>query len=190
MAGMGRARNLALAIGAFGAALVAASTMAATGAASREYRWTEKIGQGTFADRLLAAHNEERRRVGVPALRWSAKLAGEARQYAEVLAQKQRLEHASRDVRQGAGENLWAGRAGFYSAEEMIGTMVDEKRHFIPGQFPRVSNSGQWRDVGHYTQLIWRETQEVGCAITPGGGQDWLVCRYWPAGNVVGRPVL
>ena len=39
-------------------------------------------------------------------------------------------------------------------------------------------------------QLIWRGTQKVGCAVAPGGGQDWLVCRYWPAGNTMGQKVL
>ena len=72
----------------------------------------------------------------------------------------------------------------------MIGTFVDEKRHFRRGTFPDVSTTGQWRDVGHYTQLIWRGTQKVGCAVAPGGGQDWLVCRYWPAGNTMGQKVL
>ncbi|AKM11675.1 hypothetical protein AB433_08505 [Croceicoccus naphthovorans] len=153
-------------------------------------KWVEEIGEGSFADRLLESHNEERRRVGVPELRWSPKLAAQARDYAQKLSKGRSLVHASRAERGGAGENLWHGRAGFYSAEEMIEGMVDEKRHFKRGNFPQVSTTGQWADVGHYTQVIWRETTEVGCAVVPGGGNDWLVCRYWPAGNVYGRPVL
>lgn len=188
MAAMGRVGKSTLALASAFAAIVAVS--AASSGAARERGWVEEIGPGNFADRLLEAHNAERRRVGVTELRWSTKLAREAQAYAKVLARKQALVHANREERDGAGENLWAGSAGFYTAEEMIEGMIEEKRHFKQGAFPQVSRTGQWRDVGHYTQLIWRETTDVGCAVAPGGGQDWLVCRYWPAGNIYGRPVL
>lgn len=184
---MGRVTAKTLAVA---GAVAIVSTFAAGVASSRERGWVEEVGPGNFAGRLLEAHNEERRRVGVPQLRWSPKLAAEAQAYARKLSKGKTLVHANHAERAGAGENLWAGRAGFYSAEEMIEGMVDEKRHFKRGNFPNVSRTGQWRDVGHYTQLIWRETTEVGCAVAPGGGNDWLVCRYWPAGNTYGKPVL
>ncbi|WP_197707084.1 CAP domain-containing protein [Calothrix sp. NIES-3974] len=30
-------------------------------------------------------------------------------------------------------------------------------------------STGNWVDVGHYTQIIWRNTTEVGCAIATAG---------------------
>jgi hypothetical protein len=71
----------------------------------------------------------------------------------------------------------------------MIDAFVEERRDFTPGTFPEVSRTGKWKDVGHYTQIIWPETQKVGCAIARGEHWDFLVCRYWPAGNIVGRKV-
>ncbi len=186
---MGRVTFRAMAVA--GAIIIAATAGVAGANAERERGWTERVGKGSFSDRLLAAHNDERRRVGVPALRWNAKLAAQAQDYAKKLAKQGALVHAKNAERGGAGENLWAGRAGFYSAEEMIEGMVDEKRHYKSGgNFPQVSRTGKWRDVGHYTQVIWRETTDVGCAVVPGGGNDWLVCRYWPAGNIYGKPVM
>jgi hypothetical protein len=64
---------------------------------------------------------------------------------------------------------------------------LDERRYFRPATFPHVSLTGEWADVGHYTQIVWRETKEVGCAIDSAKGQDVLVCRYFPAGNVQGQ---
>jgi hypothetical protein len=141
------------------------------------------------AERLLAAHNRERERVGVPRLAWSERLAAQAQDWADQLARTNRFQHAS--DRAGAGENLWRGTAGRYSAEAMIGSFLDEGRHFRAGAFPNVSRTGRWRNVGHYSQVIWRGTQEVGCATArSGGGEDILVCRYYPAGNVLGYQVL
>ena len=140
-----------------------------------------------FAERLLIAHNLERDRVNVPRLAWSAKLAAQAQAWADTLARSNRFEHAQ--DREGAGENLWMGPARRYSAEQMIGGFVEEVRYFRSGRFPNVSSTGSWSDVGHYTQLIWRGTQQVGCAVGQGRANDILVCRYWPAGNVMGQAV-
>ena len=142
----------------------------------------------SFAERLLIAHNQERDRVNVPRLAWSAKLAEQAQAWADTLARSNRFEHAQ--DRSGAGENLWMGSARRYSAEQMIDGFVEEVRYFHTGQFPDVSSTGSWHDVGHYTQLIWRGTQQVGCAVGQGRANDILVCRYWPAGNVMGDKVM
>jgi len=50
-------------------------------------------------------------------------------------------------------------------------------------------STGNWADVGHYTQMIWKNTTAVGCAVATGGGMDPLVCRYSPSGNFIGQPV-
>ena len=74
---------------------------------------------------------------------------------------------------------------GAYSYESMIGGWTSEERYFRPGVFPSVSRSGNWEDVGHYTQMVWPTTTRVGCAIASNSQNDFLVCRYSPAGNVM-----
>jgi cysteine-rich secretory family protein len=39
--------------------------------------------------------------------------------------------------------------------------------------------------VGHYTQMVWANTKQVGCgtAFSPGLDYSFLVCRYDPLGN-------
>lgn len=141
----------------------------------------------SIAERLLIAHNLERDRVNVPRLEWSAELAEQAQAWADTLARNNRFEHAQDST--GEGENLWMGSTRAFSAEQMVGGFVEEARYFHAGQFPDVSSTGSWTDVGHYTQLIWRGTQQVGCAVGQGRDNDILVCRYWPAGNVMGQSV-
>ena len=141
----------------------------------------------SFEGRLLAAHNQARVAHGIAPLQWSAKLAGQAGIWAQTLAARGAFEHSP--SRQGAGENLWMGTTGYFAPEDMIGEFVKEGRRFRPGRFPDVSSSGNWADVGHYTQVIWPATQEVGCALQTGHGKDVLVCRYLPAGNMMGALV-
>lgn len=140
-----------------------------------------------FAARVLASHNAERAHMGMPPLRWSAQLSQDAQQWANSLASHGAFEHAQ--ARDHTGENLWMGSANWFSPEQMVGDFLAERRAFRPGRFPNVSNTGNWADVGHYTQVIWPETQAVGCAIARGRGLDVLVCRYWPAGNVYGQRI-
>lgn len=140
-----------------------------------------------FASRLLASHNRERARLGMSPLRWSAQLSSQAQQWATTLTQRGTLEHSQ--ARDDTGENLWMGSANWYSPEQMVGDFISERQAFRPGRFPNVSNTGDWSDVGHYTQVIWPGTKTVGCAIARSRGQDVLVCRYWPAGNVHGTRV-
>lgn len=139
--------------------------------------------------RLLAAQNAERVRLGVAPLAWSAKLADHAKKWAQTLAVSDMFEHAPVGADGGEGENLWTGTRGDYALEEMIGFFIDEGKQFKRGVFPDVSTTGQWQDVGHYTQLVWKDTREVGCALATNAKRDILVCRYWPAGNVIGQPV-
>ncbi len=138
-------------------------------------------------DRLLAAHNWERSAAGLPKLQWNEQLAADARAWADTLGRTGRFEHAPRKRGAPQGENLWAGTRGYYSPEAMVGLWIAEKRNFRPGRFPNNSRTGRVADVGHYTQLMWRSSQQVGCAVATGAAEDVLVCRYSTPGNILGQ---
>lgn len=142
-----------------------------------------------FPQRVLALHNAARAQAGVPLLRWDNQLGKDAAQYAVQLALTGRFGHSSAGLRRGSGENLWMGTRGAFSVDAMVGNWENEKRNFSAGVFPRVSRRGSWHDVGHYTQMIWPGTQRVGCALATNAWADYLVCRYFPAGNVMGAPL-
>jgi hypothetical protein len=139
--------------------------------------------------RILAAHNRERSDAGLPAMRWDAALAADAAEWGEQLAAMDDIEHSPDDPddEDPQGENLWLGTSGYFTPEQMVGMWVEEKRHFVARPIPYASKTGNFDDVGHYTQLMWRETGEVGCALTEGAENEILVCRYSTAGNVEGE---
>jgi uncharacterized protein YkwD len=146
------------------------------------------IAQGSMAAEIIAAHNRYRSELGLSDLKWSERLSGNAQEWASHLASKggNTLEHSRNS---GEGENLWLGTTGAFSYQQMVDGWGDEKQYFKAGQFPDVSTTGNWSDVGHYTQIIWRDTTEVGCATASAGGNDILVCRYSPPGNFMGQSV-
>jgi hypothetical protein len=170
------ARLLALA----GVAAIAAPT-AAGGAAT--------TFATQFPARVLTAQNIERARAGMQPMVWDDALGTAAAAYAQQMAFTGQFKHSDRSQRRGTGENLWMGTHGAFSIESMVGGWASEKRFFTPGVFPNVSRSGNWEDVGHYTQMIWPTTQRVGCALSSNGRFDYLVCRYASAGNIDGRRV-
>lgn len=131
---------------------------------------------------FLDAHNRERRAVGVPPLRWSADLEANARRWAEHLAWRGRLQHASLT---GQGENLWMGTLGSYHPLEAIRFFASEKRVFRNRPMPAISSTGRWQDAGHYAQMVWSRTTAVGCATSRNARHLFVVCRYAPAGNVI-----
>jgi len=139
--------------------------------------------------RILALHNRERAAVGAPPLAWDPALAASAASYGPTLASLGRLAHSPRATRPGQRENLAMGSTGYYGVEDLVGFWVEEKRHFQPGMFPNVSRTGYWKDVAHYTQMIWKGTTNVGCAFHVEGGRNYLICRYSPPGNADGRSV-
>lgn len=140
--------------------------------------------------RLLAIHNVERAQWNVPPLAWDPTLAAGADRWAAELARTGYWGHSPRGSRPGQGENLWMGTRGAFGIEGMAAGWLSEARWFRPGVFPAVSRTGNWSDVGHYTQMVTRNSTRLGCAVRSSGQWDYLVCRYDPSGNVEGRPVF
>lgn len=153
------------------------------------YRSGPLLAGDSFSGEIVAAHNKYRTELGIEGLRWSGLLAAHAQKWADHLATLggRSLMHAPASERGSEGENLWMGTAGYYSLTQMVDGWGGEKKYFVYGAFPNVSRSGNWADVGHYTQVIWKDTKEVGCGKSTAGGYDILVCRYSPPGNYMGR---
>ena len=147
----------------------------------------------------LASHNSVRAQLGLTPLRWSNRLAGYAQQWANHLASTQNCfmqhrPHGNGPFKQVHGENLfWAspkswsdGRVELqpWSIAQVVKAWADEVEDY---DYNRNScRSGA--QCGHYTQIVWAESRQVGCAIAVCSDQSQLwVCNYDPPGNYIGE---
>jgi pathogenesis-related protein 1 len=145
-----------------------------------------------FADAqtYVDAHNAVRAAVGkpttysgtwsdLPPLAWSDEIATSAQHWANQLRDTTGcgLMHADGS---GYGENLAAGSdIGAQRAVDMWASEADDYT-YSPEYESRT-------DAGHYTQIVWRKTSELGCASAECSASSVVVCRYRPPGNYVGQ---
>jgi len=138
---------------------------------------------------MLAAHNQWRAKVGVPALHWSDKLAAVAQAWAAHLAA---VGCAQMNSGSEYGENLyWTSAVQWSDGANQVSNK--QPKDVVDSWGKQEMNydyaSNSCRSIcGNYTQLIWKDSRELGCgmAICADKGQIW-VCNYSPAGNVTGR---
>jgi len=141
------------------------------------------------AQQILKVHNAARRAVGVGPLRWSPRIARYAQVWANRLARLQNLQHRPHvgAWKQKYGENLaMAGGSSTISNYGRKGSLqwLGEKRRYRHG-------ARSLAGVGHYTQMVWRKTRLIGCALARYQKGPWkwviLVCNYDPPGNMMGE---
>nr|QNH72468.1 toxin candidate TRINITY_DN24577_c0_g1_i1 [Pachycerianthus borealis] len=128
----------------------------------------------------LERHNELRKQHNAPALKWSDSLAQEAREWANHMASTKKFAHASAAVRNNHGENLaWLSSSRpAYQSTDMWYTEIRDYDFAHPG-FNHAT--------GHFTQVVWRDTKQVGIACAKNGKNTYVVARYDPPGNFRGQ---
>jgi hypothetical protein len=166
-------------LAALAAGLLAAWPVAAAGLPASE------ANPPAFEARVLAAHNRARAEVGVPPLVWDAGLAAAARRWGERLASTGGFSHEGGSKAQAHGENLFMGTARAFPVETML-DMWEAEKSLLDGPHDWYRH---FPEAGHYTQMVWRTTERVGCSLVSNLAFEYLVCRYDRPGNVRGQPV-
>ncbi len=129
---------------------------------------------------MLAAHDQVRARVGVPPLKWSDKLAVVAQQWADQLVATDRFAHRPKSQ---YGENLFDIQGARATAAEAVADWAAESRYYDAAQ----NKCRAGAVCGHYTQVVWRGTKQVGCGVARTREREVWVCNYDPPGNWVGQ---
>lgn len=128
---------------------------------------------------IVGAHNAVRARHCAPPLRWSPKIARVAQKWADDLARRGcAFEHsAGMDY----GENLtYISPPGMRGPADVVDGWYSEVAgyNFKSGKFSF--------ETGHFTQLVWVDTSELGCGRAVCQDAEIWVCNYASPGNVQG----
>jgi pathogenesis-related protein 1 len=149
-----------------------------TGTGGAQWR---RVGEGrpaiapsSPARDMLAIHNAVRARVGIAPLAWSDRLAARSQDWADTLVARMQFGHRPNSP---YGENLFEITGATASSAQVVNAWASESRNYD-------YSSNRCRGVcGHYTQIVWGDTKELGCAVARGGGREVWVCDYDPPGN-------
>jgi pathogenesis-related protein 1 len=143
-------------------------------------------------ERILMLHNKARAAQGVSPLAWSDALERSALSWADTLVSRTcTLAHSGKAY----GENIYYSRK--YGAEQKPQKPEEVMDSFLAEEiyYDHTTNSCVTGEVcGHYTQIMWARTTEVGCAKSlcasdADGRKEIWVCHYSPQGNIEGlRP--
>lgn len=136
---------------------------------------------GKDVQAILTHHNKVRAAVNVGPVKWSPGLAGYAQKWADHLAGGVcRMEHRSDSQ---YGENLFQGTAGQFTGLDAAKSWESEKKLYKGAPL----TTSMIKPVGHYTQMVWRDTRMLGCGEATCNKMLVVVCNYDPPGNYLGR---
>ncbi|KAG0730596.1 Cysteine-rich secretory protein 2 [Chionoecetes opilio] len=148
-------------------------------------------GKHRVQRRLVHFHNNFRSKVkpqasNMLAMSWSKEVARDAQRWAEAC---ELLVHDNATGRTVDGFGP-CGQTAFVSTQASPLTWWLEKDHFTYG------GSNDLKRVGHYTQLVWHSSHQLGCGLahcTDARPTPFFnyVCNYCPIGNFperIGRP--
>lgn len=144
---------------------------------------------------FVAAHNKWRAEVGITEkLSYSPALAKSAQAWVNKLKSTNRCNMLHSKPNGKYGENLyWASAKAWSDGSKGLqqvtpGMVVDSWGSEIADYDYADNSCVVGKMCGHYTQMVWRNTRTVGCAMAVCGDskeQVWA-CQYQPAGNRVG----
>ena len=150
-------------------------------------------------DAFVAAHNQARSgplmpppSPALPPVSWDAILADSVYDYAiECRGANGLLSHnADRSADYQAlggsgyvGENIYGSSGSGAMAADAVSLWMSEASSYDYA-------SGNIGSAGHYTQIVWRDSVRIGCAIVDCPALTYhntVICDYAPGGNISGQ---
>ncbi|KAK4872975.1 hypothetical protein RN001_015004 [Aquatica leii] len=134
-----------------------------------------------FQMQCLEAHNEYRQKHGVAPLKLNKDMCAVSQSWANVLIQKSTLEHSNN---QKYGENIYCMSTSdpnfSLKGDDAVKSWYEEIKVHKFGTEPKSLSSG------HFTQVVWKESTELGVGFAKVNGKFIVVANYYPPGNVIG----
>lgn len=129
----------------------------------------------------LEAHNKYREIHHAPPLILNKDLCKIAQEYAQKLLQNNVVTYSFGKYKgNDMGENIFMCQGTEATGEMATNDWYNEvKSHNFKKDFQKSS--------GHFTQIIWKDTKEVGFGVANRGNTYYVVANYYPPGNFLGQ---
>ncbi|KAF0931138.1 hypothetical protein E2562_002495 [Oryza meyeriana var. granulata] len=154
--------------------LLLSSSHTAAGGAPR------RLLQISEAQQFVVPQTHLRAIYGLHPLKWSSDLAEQMTRWADQY----RGDCASAAAAAG-GVNVFRGYGGeAWQPSDAVAAWAEEAQHYNYGA--NACSAGE--ECGHYKQMMWRDSTQVGCAsVTCASGETLMACQYEPQGNIMGQ---
>ena len=127
---------------------------------------------------LLASQNQLRSEQKLAPFTWDCKLAAAAQEWAArgVFVHRENINF---------GENMFVSSNTAEPAASAVAKWSGERAFWTN----KTATCQTGKICTHYTQIVWKNSTQVGCGINRNGTVKWktmLVCNYNPIGNTGG----
>ena len=143
----------------------------------------------TFYDELIDRHNTLRNIHSAPPLTKDTDIAKLAQNTADICKASLKLGHSGTSYNgQWMGQNLYASGGIVPKGADVTNLWYLENNNYDYATGEAKNNAV----VGHFTQLVWKSSTKIGCAVAQGyfKGFDtgyYICCNYFPGGNILGQ---
>uniref|UniRef100_A0A669EIS2 GLI pathogenesis-related 2 n=1 Tax=Oreochromis niloticus TaxID=8128 RepID=A0A669EIS2_ORENI len=131
----------------------------------------------SFKKEFLDTHNAYRAQHGAPPLTFNTELNDAAQNWANQMLAKKKLGHSDTND----GENVyyaWSSETKTLTGKEAVDSWYSEIKDYD------FKKSGHQPKTGHFTQVVWKSSTELGVGIATDGNTVFVVGQYRPAGNI------
>lgn len=140
-----------------------------------------RSSSSSFDAAVLEEHNRLRAKHSAAPLTLDPAISQYAQEWANNIASRNVMQHRSNNR---YGENIYAcfGKTN-PSGEEVVRSWYNEIKDYRFGE----SNPANFGKVGHFTQVVWKNSKRLGVGIAKNGNNVYVVCNYDPPGNFGGQ---
>ncbi|KAJ8384872.1 hypothetical protein AAFF_G00196800 [Aldrovandia affinis] len=141
---------------------------------------TGTLKDASFETEFVDTHNAYRRKHGAPPLTLSQDLCRSAQSWADHLLSIKMMKHSQT----GVGENLyyaWSSNLNKLTGKEAVDSWYSEVKDY------NFSKPGFNSKTGHFTQVVWKSSEEIGVGLATDGNTVYVVGQYSPAGNTANK---